>query len=137
MSTRRASTYVISLTPFDVEGRLDEPGFRAHLRRMAESGMGVYVGGGGSGEGFTLSLDEVRRVCQIAKEELQGKVPVRAMGREPRSAEQLLEYAAIVKDVGLDAFQIYSLEPGHDVIPTEREIEAYLTEVLERNRCHL
>jgi 4-hydroxy-tetrahydrodipicolinate synthase len=129
---RKASTYVISLTPFDADGNLDEADFRRHLRRLADSGIGVYVGGGGSGEGFTLSLDEVRRVLQIAKEELQGKVPVRAMGREPRSANQLLEYAKIVKEVGLDAFQIYSLEPGHGTIPSEREIEAYFSEVLEQ-----
>ncbi len=129
-TARRASTYVISLTPFDADGQLDEQAFRGHLRRMAASGIGVYVGGGGSGEGFALSLQEVRRVLQIAKEELQGKVPVRALGREPRTAQDLLEYAQIVKEVGLDAFQIYSVDPGHANIPSEREIEAYWNDVL-------
>jgi 4-hydroxy-tetrahydrodipicolinate synthase len=127
---RPASTFVISLTPFDEQERLDEQALRAHLRRLGESGIGVFVGGGGSGEGFTLSMEEVHRVCQIAKEELQGKVPVRAMGHEPRTAKEMIEYATVVKDVGLDGFLIYSLDPGHGRVPAERDIEGYLTDVL-------
>jgi 4-hydroxy-tetrahydrodipicolinate synthase len=129
-SPRRATTFVISLTPFDQEERLDEAALRAHLRRLGESGIGVYVGGGGTGEGFTLDLDEVRRVCHIAKEELHGKVPVRAMGHEPRTAKQLIEYAKVVEEVGLEAFQVYSLDPGHGRLPGEQDIEGYLTDVL-------
>ena len=54
ITTMKPSVFVISITPFDAEGRLDEPGLRAHLDRMADAGVGVYLGGGGSGEGFTL-----------------------------------------------------------------------------------
>ena len=53
--------FVISMTPFDREGHLDENGLREHLRRLAAAGVGVYVGGGASGEGFTLSDDEATR----------------------------------------------------------------------------
>ena len=63
---------------------MDEVALRGHLRRMAAAGIGVYLGGGGSGEGYVLSPDETRRLLQIGVEELQGKVPVRAMGVEPR-----------------------------------------------------
>ena len=34
--------------------QIDWDGTRAHLQRLAESGIGVYVGGGGSGEGHAL-----------------------------------------------------------------------------------
>jgi 4-hydroxy-tetrahydrodipicolinate synthase len=127
---RPAGTFVASITPFAADGQLDEEAFRAHLRRMGEAGIGVLVGGGGIGEGFTLSLEEVRRVCQIAKEELQGKVPVGAMAREPRTAQEMIEYAKVVEEVGLDAFQVHSLDPGHGLMPAERDIERYLTDVL-------
>ena len=50
---------------------------------MAAAGIGVYLGGGGSGEGYVLSADEARRLLQIGVEELKGKVPVRAMGVDP------------------------------------------------------
>ncbi|HEX4778236.1 MAG TPA: dihydrodipicolinate synthase family protein, partial [Acidimicrobiia bacterium] len=61
----QASTFVISLTPFTATGELDEDGLRGHLRRLASSGIGVYLGGSGSGEGYTLSRDEMRRVLEI------------------------------------------------------------------------
>ena len=43
---------------------------------MADAGVGVYVGGGGSGEGFTLSDDEMRRLLDVATTELDGVVKV-------------------------------------------------------------
>ncbi len=129
---KKASTFVVSLTPFDADGRLDEEGLRLHLRRMRGAGIGVYVGSGSSGEGFTLTLAETRRIMEIAKEELQGHVPVRAMGSEPRSARQMIEYAQIVEEVGLDGTQVYSIDMGHGWKPVEQEIETYFSDVLEQ-----
>ena len=125
------STFVISLTPFDEQFDLDEEALRAHYRRMAASGIGVYVGGGGSGEGYTLSQDEVVRVLHIAAEELKGRVPVRDMGVEPRTAAEMIERARLAEEAGLDAVQIYSLDVGHDNKPNAAEVEVYLSTVLE------
>jgi 4-hydroxy-tetrahydrodipicolinate synthase len=124
------STFVISITPFDNEGNIDEPAFRGHLRRLAASGIGVYVGGGGSGEGYTLSVDEAKRVMAIAAEELKGKVPVRAMGVEPRTARQMIEFLRAAKESGVDAAQVYSLDVGHAHVPTTEELDTYFSEVL-------
>jgi 4-hydroxy-tetrahydrodipicolinate synthase len=131
MVERVASTYVISLTPFTAAGALDEDGLRGHFRRLAAAGIGVYVAGSGSGEAYTLNDHELLRVLQIAKEELHGKVPVRAMGRGPRTAGEMIKFCALVREVGLDAAQIYSLDIGHGNKPSDRELEAYLSEVLE------
>jgi 4-hydroxy-tetrahydrodipicolinate synthase len=128
------STYVISLTPFKADGSLDEPGLHDHYRRLAASGIGVYVTGSGSGEGYTLEQWEIRRVMEIAKEELKGKVPVRAMGREPRSSNEMIAFGKVVEEVGLDAMQIYSLDVGHGNQPSPREMETYLSDVLEAVR---
>jgi 4-hydroxy-tetrahydrodipicolinate synthase len=120
----------VSITPFDAAGRLDEGGFRKHLQRMAAADVGVYVGGGGSGEGFVLTADERRRVLAIAVEELRGKVPVRSMGVETRSAAEMIEYTREAESAGVDAAQIYSLDPGHGHRPTPDEIRGYLIDVL-------
>lgn len=125
------STFVISITPFDAEGSIDESAFRSHLRRLATSGIGVYVGGGGSGEGYSLSPDEAKRVLEIAAEELKGKVPVRAMGVEPRTARQMIDFLNVARSSGVDAAQIYSLDVGHAHVPTNEELDAYFAEVLE------
>jgi 4-hydroxy-tetrahydrodipicolinate synthase len=124
------SAFVISITPFDEQGRVDEPALRRHLQRLAAAGVGVYVGGGGSGEGYTLSPDEKRRLLAIAVEELKGKVPVRAMGTEPRTAAEMIEFARMAEASGVDAIQIYSLDVGHGHAPTPQESEAYFSEVL-------
>ena len=97
---------------------------------MAEAGIGVYVGGGGSGEGFVLTPDERRRILEIAAEELGGKVPFRSMGVETRSAEEMIEYLRVAASAGVDAAQIYSLDLGHGHVPTQAEILEYLIDVL-------
>ena len=126
----RASCFVISITPFTEDGRLDEDLFRGHMKRLAAGGIGVYVGGGGSGEGYTLSRDENERIFAIAVEELKGKVPCRAMGVEPRTAVQMLEFLHLAHEAGMEAAQLYSLDVGHGHAPTPGELDAYFSEVI-------
>jgi 4-hydroxy-tetrahydrodipicolinate synthase len=127
---RVPSVYVISLTPFDEKERLDEAAMRAHMQRMKTAGIGVYAGGAGSGEAYTLSPDEMRRVLEIAVEELKGTVPVRAMGVEPRTANEMIAFGKLCAEVGVDAMQVYSLDIGHVGKPSNDEIERYLDDVL-------
>jgi 4-hydroxy-tetrahydrodipicolinate synthase len=124
------STFVISITPFDRKERFDEQGLRDHFRRLAASGIGVYVAGGGSGEAYTLSKTETRRILEIAGEELQGKVPTRAMGKEPRTAKEMIEFGRMVEAAGLEAMQLYSLDAGHGAQPSRAVLERYLNDVL-------
>ncbi|MFA5884682.1 MAG: dihydrodipicolinate synthase family protein [Acidimicrobiia bacterium] len=125
------TTFVISITPFDADGALDEADLRAHLRRLAASGIGVYLGGSGSGEGYTLEPDEVRRVLEIGVEELRGRVPVRAMGVEPRSAREMIRLGRLAADLGVDALQVYSLDVGHGNRPRADELRRYYADVLD------
>lgn len=126
----RASTFVISITPFGEGGTFDEPAVRGHFQRLAASGIGVYVGGGGSGEGYALSPDEARRLLEIAVDELKGKVPTRAMGTEPRNAADMIRFVEMAAEAGVEATQIYSLDQGHGHRPTQDEIFGYFDEVL-------
>jgi 4-hydroxy-tetrahydrodipicolinate synthase len=125
-----ASTFVISITPFDADGALDEAATRIHLQRMADAGIGVYLGGGGSGEGYVLSRHETQRLLRIGVEELAGKVPIRAMGVEPRTSGDMIDYIEMVSGIGVDAAQIYSLDQGHGHRPNRDEIHRYFDDVL-------
>lgn len=128
---RVLSTFVVSLTPFTAEGELDEDILRAHLRRLAAAGIGVYVGGSGSGEGLTLSRDETFRLYSIAHQELSGRVPVRGMGIEPRHAGEMIELGRLAKEAQLDAMQVYAvIAPG----ATAREAEQFFNDVLDEIR---
>jgi 4-hydroxy-tetrahydrodipicolinate synthase len=126
------STHVISLTPFDAEGNLDETQLRAHLGRMREAGIGVYLAGSGSGEAYTLSEEETQRILTIGVEELKGRVPVRHMGVEPRTAQEMLRMSAMAAECGVDAMQVYSLDVGHGQTPHRQELDAYYDEVLSQ-----
>jgi 4-hydroxy-tetrahydrodipicolinate synthase len=127
----RPSAYVISITPFEDEGAIDWDATRAHWRRLREAGVGVYVGGGGSGEGHALVAREVDELLAAAAEELSGHVPTRAMGVEPRTARQMIEFGRQVKAAGLDVMQVYSLDMGHLGIPRPTELERYFRDVLD------
>jgi 4-hydroxy-tetrahydrodipicolinate synthase len=128
---RPPSTFVISITPFSEDGGFDEVAIRGHLRRMAAAGIGVYLGGGGSGEGYVLSADETKRLLQIGVEELKGKAPVRAMGVEPRTSDDMIEFMEMAAGMGVDAAQIYSLDQGHGHRPNVDEIHRYFDDVLK------
>ena len=127
----RRSTFAVSVTTFDAHGRLDEEAMRAHCTRLADAGMGAYLGGSAPGQGNTLSPDELARVFAIGRECFAGKARVGAMGVEPRTAGQLIEIAGLAKTAGLDVMQIYSVDMGHGAQPTEAELEHYFNCVLE------
>lgn len=126
----RLSVFVISITPFAPDAAFDEEATRAHLRRMAAAGIGVYLGGGGSGEGYVLSRPETLRLLEIGVEELGAKVPLRAMGVEPRSAAEMVDFLGAAAATGVDAVQVYSLDPGHGHRPTMDEVHGYFEAVL-------
>jgi 4-hydroxy-tetrahydrodipicolinate synthase len=52
------------------------------------------------------------------------------MGVETRAAAEMIEYTRVAESAGVDAAQIYSLDPGHGHRPTPGEILEYLIDVL-------
>lgn len=123
------------ITPFDDHDQLDEAILRAHLRRLGEVGLGVYMGGSGGGEAYSLSPAEQQRVHEIAVEELKGKVPVYSGGFEVKTAEQMFAHAQMAVKAGVDAVQLYQLEGGHGMVPTQRELEAYFDDLISQIDC--
>ncbi len=126
----KSKAWVVSLTPFDSNGGLDEEAFRIHLQRMRSARICVYVGSSNAGEGFTLNDGERAQVFSIAVKELKGIVPVRAAGCEPQSIEEVISYLGAAHSAGLDAAHIFPLDTGHAGAPTAAEIECYYTEVI-------
>ncbi len=130
-TTQTPSTLVISITCFDEKNVFDPGAQRIHFRKLADAGIGVYFGGGGSGEAYTLSKDEYKQLTQIAIEELKGKVSCRVMGVEPRSAEGMIELYELIKPFGVDGMQIYSLDMGHGRGIDPRLLETYFRDILD------
>jgi 4-hydroxy-tetrahydrodipicolinate synthase len=134
---KKLSVVVISIIPFKENGAIDEEGYRRQLRRLAEAGCSVYVAGSASSEANTLSPDELDRVLAISYEELQGKVPYRAMGCEPRKAGEMVQFMRHVERSGIDTAQIFSLDMGHGAKPSEAEMELYYTTIIEQTSLNI
>jgi 4-hydroxy-tetrahydrodipicolinate synthase len=127
---RTLTAFVMSMTAFDRDHALDEAALRAHLRRLREGGVGVYIAGSASGEGFALTPAELDRVLAISIEELKGHVNIRAMGTEVRHVEETKTFLRHVNRHPFDAVHIFPPEMGHATKPTRAELDAYYTEAI-------
>lgn len=94
-----------SVTPFDENGYLDRDGFRSEIQFLLDAGVhGVGVAGS-TGEGPSLTPEELASLVESACELSGGRVPVIAgvMGESTRQAIQL---AGVVRDAGADVLLV-------------------------------
>ena len=128
MTGKKLSVITISITTFDEQGRLDEDAYRKHMCRLRDGGVSVYVGGSGSGEGYSLTPEENARILAIAVAELKGKVGVYADGVEPRNAREMIAFMRRVEKSNVDAVRIMPLDPDHGSKPNVAELEKFIRE---------
>lgn len=107
-------------TPFTADGCLDEAALRAEVRYLIEAaGVHGLAVGGSTGEGHTLSADELRRIVAIALESAAGRVPVIA-GIIVDSTRQALEKAQALADLDVAALQVtpvhYLFRPSDEMM---------------------
>ncbi len=108
------------VTPFDESEELMEPELRSEVRYLIEeSGVHGLAVGGSTGEGQTLSTDELRRAVGTACEEAAGRVPVIA-GVIVDSTRQAIERGRAVADLGVRALQVtpvhYLFRPSDEMM---------------------
>jgi len=135
--SKKLSVVVISSIPFNEDGSIDEQGYRTQLRRLSDAGCAVYVAGSASSEAYTLTPEELDRVLAISYEELEGKVPYRAMGCEPRKSGEMVQFMRQVEKSGIANAQIFSLDMGHGSKPSEVELELYYSTVIEATSLNI
>jgi 4-hydroxy-tetrahydrodipicolinate synthase len=120
--------WVAAPTPFTREGALDERLWREELRLYHEQGVHGILVNGTTGEWFSQSDDERRRVAEIAVGELRGKMPV-VIGCTTYTAAHSAELGRHAKDIGADG--ILSTPPPY-AAPTSREIVAFYQTISDR-----
>ncbi|WP_336203885.1 dihydrodipicolinate synthase family protein [Nonomuraea sp. LPB2021202275-12-8] len=114
-----------AITPFTCEGALDEKALRAVVNRSVEQGVHGICVNGSTGEWFSQTLDERRRVAEIAVEAVAGRVPtvVGVTCSRADDAAALVEHAARVGATSVLA------APPPLARPTAVELETYYREV--------
>ncbi len=130
-STRPYRAAVCTVTPYDSEGRLDEEAVKQLVSTIVDQGVGLSIGTASPGEGFALSLDETARFYELVVQTAAGRVPVCAMGVEPRNAQQLMPIIRIAEQAGIDIMQLYTIDPGHAMKLTDHEMERYFSTLLD------
>lgn len=113
-------------TPFDENEDLDEAALRKEINYLIQTGIDGITVCGSTGEGNTLSIEETRRICEVALEEINGRLPLIA-GIIQDSTRQVIAYADAIKDTGVAALQI---TPVHYLFsPDEEEMYQYYQDI--------
>jgi 4-hydroxy-tetrahydrodipicolinate synthase len=120
-----------ALTPFTSNDEVDEQALRVQLRRFVGAGLGVWLVSSGTAEGNVPTPPEIDRIAEVAVDEIAGATQVYAMGPEPRSAREAIDFARRMHDRGVDAVQVGPVDPGHSYLPTTAELRFFYDTVLD------
>jgi 4-hydroxy-tetrahydrodipicolinate synthase len=111
--------YLPMATPFKENLEVDEEGLRNNTQFLIEkgyvNGYAVLIPSGSTGECFTLTNEERKRIFKILVEEANGKVPVIA-GCNHTSTREVIELAKYAEDIGVDGLMII---PPYYTLPYE------------------
>lgn len=113
--------WVAAPTPFSRDGALDEEAWRGVLRLYLRQGVHGVLVNGSTGEWFSQSGDERRRIAEIAVDELKGKLPV-VIGCTTFTPGHTADLARHAEQIGADG--VLSTPPPY-VVPTAREVVAF------------
>ncbi len=118
-------SYVAMVTPFRLDGSVDEEKIRELINYHIVSGTEGVVPCGTTGESPTLSYEEHKRIIRIAVEEARGRIQVMA-GAGSNSTNEAIELAKYAKEVGADS--ILSICPYYNK-PVQRGMYAHFEKI--------
>lgn len=114
------------VTDFDAQGNFNPETFRQRIESFIEHNVSAVFVAGGTGEFFSLSLDEYKQIVDIAVKTVAGRVPVIASAG--RSITDAKVFAKAAEDAGCDG--ILLMPPYLTECPSEG-VMAYAKEVIE------
>ncbi|MBV1790132.1 5-dehydro-4-deoxyglucarate dehydratase [Marinobacterium sp. D7] len=89
------------ITDFDANGQFNADTYRERIEWFVQQGVSSVFVAGGTGEFFSLSMDEYKQICKIAVETVAGRVPVIASAG--KSIPDARAYCAAAEEAGIDA----------------------------------
>jgi 5-dehydro-4-deoxyglucarate dehydratase len=92
------------LTFFDGSGAFDEEGYRAHVSRQGAAGASGLFAAGGTGEFFSLTLDEYKRVVRAASQEVPSDLPL--LAGVGYGTQMAIEFAKAAEANGADGLLV-------------------------------
>lgn len=117
--------FVVTVTPFDEKGRIDEAGFAALMDTFVDDGVDGVVVAGSTGEWYTLHDDERVALFRLAHERLAGRAKLIA-GTAAISTPDTVALTEAAQAIGCDGAMV--LPPPY-AQPSEREVLAHFHDV--------
>ena len=103
------------VTHFGPNGDFNEASYRRHLQWLADTELAALFAAGGTGEYFSLTLDEYSKVVSAAVSETAGSMPVLSgCGYGTRTAIEFAKAAEKAGANGLLLFPPYLVNPDQD-----------------------
>jgi 5-dehydro-4-deoxyglucarate dehydratase len=103
------------VTHFTADGEFNEDSYRKHLAWLEPHKLAALFAAGGTGEYFSLTLEEYSRVVKAAVEETAGKMPILSgCGYGTRTAIEFAKTAEKAGANGLLLFPPYLANPDQD-----------------------
>ncbi|MGC4005492.1 MAG: dihydrodipicolinate synthase family protein [Pirellulales bacterium] len=111
------------VTHFKPDLSFDESAYRQSIHTNIENGAVGLFAPGGTGEFFSLTLDECRRVTKAAVEETKGRVPI--VGGAGYGTAMAVEFAKAAEQAGASAVLVLpQYLVGAEQAGLERHVEA-------------
>jgi 4-hydroxy-tetrahydrodipicolinate synthase len=110
---------------------IDEDAFRQWLQRFIDTGIDVYLCSAGSGEGHSLTNEEIVQVYKIGVAHCKGKIEVNANPPDQNTARKTIEQAQMAADAGVDIVNIYQPASWHGYQPKGDELVTYYETILK------
>lgn len=106
------------ITPFLPNESPDVDAFRREAQYLLEFDIKALVVGGSTGEGATLTAEELVELCEVAVSESHGRVPVIA-GIIVDSTREAIRRGHKVRELGVDGLMV---TPVHYLVPSDEGI---------------
>jgi 4-hydroxy-tetrahydrodipicolinate synthase len=119
--------FVIAVTPFTDDGRIDEASIDRVVDFYLERGVTGITILGMMGEAHKLNADEARQVLARYMKRVDGRVPV-VVGVSAAGTDPLLQFAARAMDQGAAGLMLAPV----GTVKTEEQIYGYFSDVLDR-----
>jgi len=125
MSFQIKGVYTAIVTPFDMQGNIDEATYRNLIDFQIENGIDGIVPCGTTGESPTLSHEEHDRLIEITVEHVNKRVPVVA-GTGSNSTREAVRLSTHAKRAGVDGVMV--VNPYYNK-PTQKGLLLHFSEV--------
>lgn len=93
------------VTPFDDDGKFNEGAFRKIIDHLIKEGVHGIFPLGTTGEFYAFDADEIKRIFEVAKDAVRGRVPLYA-GASHITTRGVIERVHIAEEVGCDAVSV-------------------------------